>query len=92
MTISKRWCFTLNNYDETELVSLRQSLSQKEIRYAIFGKEVGDSGTPHLQGYLSSTKAKRLSGVKKLVGDRAHVEVAKGDERQNRSYCSKSDP
>lgn len=89
---SLHWCFTLNNYDETELDSIRQSLSKEEIRYAIFGKEVGENGTPHLQGYVSFKTRKRLKPVKKVVGERAHVEVAKGNERQNRTYCSKADP
>lgn len=89
---SLHWCFTLNNYDETELDSIRQSLSKEEIRYAIFGKEVGENGTPHLQGYVSFKTRKRLKPVKKVVGERAHVEVAKGNESQNRTYCSKADP
>lgn len=85
---SKRWCFTLNNYDEAELVSLCESL-QKEARYAIVGKEKGDSGTPHLQGYASFRKAYRLTGFKKLVGIRVHAEPAKGTEEDNYRYCSK---
>lgn len=89
----RNWCFTLNNYDEAELVALRESLSDStKVRYAIFGKEIGESGTPHLQGYVSLKKVQRLSGIKKVVGNRAHVEVANGDERQNITYCSKSDP
>lgn len=91
--VSKRWCFIFNNYDEAELDAIRLCLSTTpEVRYAIFGKEVSDSGTPHLQGYISCTKAKRFTGIKKMVGDRSHVEVAKGNEAANIAYCSKSDP
>lgn len=87
----RRWCFTLNNYDEAELVSLRSSLSAPEnkIRYAVWGKEVGAEGTPHIQGYFSSGKTYRLKGAKKLVGDRAHLEAAKGSEEDNYKYCTK---
>lgn len=85
---SKTFVFTLNNYDEAELESLRKGL-QAEARYAIVGKEVGESGTPHLQGYVSFSKTKRFTGVKKLVGDRAHIEKAKGNEQSNFDYCSK---
>lgn len=84
----KRWCFTLNNYDEDDLVALRRSCSTK-ARFAIFGKEVGASGTPHLQGYVAFGSNYRQKALKELVGSRAHVEVAKGDEASNIVYCSK---
>ena len=65
-----RWCFTLNNYVEAELESTRKSLSDStKVRQAIFGKEKGKSGTPHLQGYISLKKKCRLTGVKKVVGN-----------------------
>lgn len=85
----KVWCFTLNNYVETELVSLRESLSKEEVRYAVFGKEKGSEGTPHLQGYVSFRKVKRFNAVKRLVGERCHLERAKGNEEQNYDYCTK---
>jgi len=88
MSQSKRWVFTLNNYDEAELESLRANL-QKEARYAIFGKEVGKEDTPHLQGYASFGNAYRLKRVKLLLGERCHVEVARGNEEENYIYCSK---
>lgn len=88
----RNWCFTLNNYVEAELVSLCQRLSEKEkVRYAIFGKEVGKEGTHHLQGYVSFSRPQRLTAVKKVVGDRAHVEISKGTEEQNIIYCSKGE-
>lgn len=49
---SRGWCFTLNNYTDQEIETLRD---QKKIgyRYIIFGKEIAPTtGTPHLQGYL----------------------------------------
>lgn len=88
MATFKRFCFTVNNYVEDELDSLRTRL-QKEARYAIFGKEIGKEGTPHLQGYVSLRKNVRIKGAKKLVGDRAHIEKAEGTEQQNFDYCSK---
>lgn len=87
------FCFTLNNYVEAELVSLRTMLSQKDkVRYAIFGKEIGkENGTPHLQGYVAFIKQTSLSAVKKVVGERAHVEISKGTQEENIAYCSKED-
>lgn len=93
MSRSRHWCFTLNNYNETELDHLRKGLTDtKTVRYAVFGKEVGENGTPHLQGYVSYKNPRMFNGVKTLIGSRAHLEVAKGDEDQNRAYCTKSDP
>lgn len=86
---ASRYTFTLNNYDEAELVALRQSLQAEAVRYAVFGREVGAEGTPHLQGYLSFRQAKTFTGAKKVVGHRAHVEVAVADEATNRTYCTK---
>ena len=80
----KHWCFTLNNYTEDDVATIRSIPSE----YTCFGREVGESGTPHLQGYLSFRTKKRLSGVKKLI-PRAHWEAAKGNPSQNRAYCSK---
>lgn len=87
---SRSFAFTLNNYDEAELVSLRESLSKKEkVRYAIFGYEKGESGTPHLQGFFTCVKPSSFPAAKALVGNRAHVEAAKASEARNRAYCSK---
>nr|WPR18784.1 MAG: hypothetical protein [Skomarfal virus 49] len=82
---STRWVFTLNNPTEDEtLSSLPQCAS-----YLVFGKEVGASGTPHLQGFIIFSERKRLRSVRQVVGARAHCEVAKGSSQQARDYCCK---
>lgn len=84
------YCFTLNNYVEAELVSLRTSLSQEKVRYAVFGFEEGEEkGTPHLQGYVAFKKPQSLKACKAVVGDRSHLTVCKGNEDQNYEYCTK---
>lgn len=81
---SRTWCFTLNNYtpDEEEGCRLIETV------YTIFGKEVGEKGTPHLQGYLSFQNKKSLAQLKKLL-PRAHLAQAKADAIKNQVYCSK---
>lgn len=83
------YCFTLNNYTESEVMNLREKLDSDDVRYAIFGFEKGEEGTPHLQGYVSFKKKKRFNGAKAFLGLRFHVERAKGSEKQNYDYCTK---
>ena len=81
---SRGYVFTLNNYTTEEVEALRQCGS----KYLIFGKEVGESGTPHLQGYVWFTTLKSLKQVKKL-SPRAHWEAQRGSVDQAVEYCKK---
>ena len=82
------FCFTLNNYVEEEVESICSFLKQ-ETKYFIVGREVGESGTPHLQGYASLKRRCTFDVIKHKLGARAHLERANGTARQNRVYCSK---
>lgn len=84
---SKHWCFTLNNYKEKHIQSLNSTFgSIKDCKY-IVGREVGEEGTPHLQGYVYfPTKKRPLSlGLSKRI----HWEKCKGSQIENIKYCSK---
>nr|WAE43169.1 MAG: replication associated protein [Cressdnaviricota sp.] len=80
----RRICFTLNNYTEEELLTIRNI----ECGFMIFGEEVGENGTPHLQGYIEFDKSKRHETIKRLC-PRMHFEATKGSAAQNITYCSK---
>jgi len=83
----RKLCFTINNYTNTEYKDLL-SVIDKRFYKAIIGKEVGENGTPHLQGYIEFHSPKTWSTIKKLL-PRAHIERAKGTRAQNVAYCSK---
>ncbi|ALE29743.1 replication associated protein [Anthevirus rigelis] len=87
-TPKKSYCFTLNNYTDGELELLRVVCSE-EASYAVIGREVGETGTPHLQGYIRFKKAYRFSTIKDRYLPRCHIEVAAGDADSNFRYCSK---
>lgn len=82
--MSKRWCYTLNNYSEEEYTALQQQASC----YHVMGSEIGKEGTPHIQGFITFAKAKRLSGVKKING-RAHWEKTRETSDIAANYCKK---
>jgi len=84
---AKLWCFTLNNYGETAIETILKGLNPKD-KY-IIGEEVGEQGTPHLQGYIHFHSKKRMSQLKKLSPCKIHWEKCKGTELQNIEYCSK---
>lgn len=85
---AKRWCFTLNNYTPAELTAICDSADRFD--YLCFGRELGDSGTPHLQGFLCLKEKKRLTQVKQLDGlQRAHFEKSRGTAKQASDYCKK---
>lgn len=68
---SRAYTFTLNNYTPLEEVEI-QGLG---CQYLVYGREVGDKGTPHLQGYIYFKSLKSLAQVSKMI-PRAHLEKA----------------
>ncbi len=57
--------------------------------FVIIGREVGDAGNNHLQGFIHLKTKIRMQGVKRLISIRAHVEKARGSDTDNDTYCSK---
>lgn len=85
----KKWVFTLNNYTNDHVHKLI-SLYPDEVKYIVFGREVGASGTPHLQGFMWLVHEKSLVQLLAVVGCQGiHVESAKGSPAQAAAYCKK---
>lgn len=89
MAKSSYWCFTLNNYtDEEEKYFGELIANRTHVTYGVFGREVGDNGTMHLQGYIEFANRKTIAGLKKL-NRRVHWEKRKGTGLQAANYCKK---
>lgn len=87
---SKRWLFVLNNYTAEEESLVRDLESQQDIvAYLVCGKELGEQGTPHLQGYIELNSRRGMRHLKGLLGRRVHVEIARGSLQSNQDYCKK---
>lgn len=85
---AKYWVFTINNPTEEETESFNNALREEKISYYCFGKEIGEQGTRHLQGYLELPQRRRINWLKRLW-PRAHFEVRRGNASQARDYCRK---
>lgn len=86
---SQRWVLTLNNFTPDERDALVALIQSDVVKYGVLGYETGESGTPHIQGFIIFTSRKRLTSVKSLAGDRCHLEVARGTSDQAANYCKK---
>lgn len=82
----KHWVFTLNNYGQEDIEQYEQVFREMCSKW-IFGKEVGDSGTPHLQGYLEFKVKRRITECKKIL-PRAHWEKC-NNINASIEYCKK---
>lgn len=82
------WCFTLNNYTAKDWEYCKSTLSN-ECSYICVGREMGESKTPHLQGYIEYENARRGKAMRKLFEGRAHWEARKGTPKQASEYCTK---
>lgn len=80
----RNYCFTLNNYTDTEY----DDLTKLPCQYIILAKEVGESGTKHIQGYVEFSQRMYLTAIKKF-NNRIHWEPRKGTQKQAIDYCKK---
>lgn len=79
------WEFTLNNWVKSDLSQLTQYFANELY---VIGEEIGENGTPHLQGHIECKNQMRFSTLKKAF-PKAHWEVTK-NKMAARTYCKKS--
>ena len=84
---AKDWCFTLNNPRSKDITKL-QSL---EYGYLVYQLEIGEQGTPHIQGFVQMREKQRLASLHRLV-KRARFAKRKGTPYEASHYCKKPVP
>jgi uncharacterized protein (DUF433 family) len=87
----RRWTLTLNNPTDQEWDAVK-TIPTGNVTRAIFANEVGEEGTPHIQGFIHFKNAKSLTAVKRFLGSvRWHLEPTRGTDFENWTYCTKQD-
>lgn len=98
----RAWVVTINNYSLRNIQNLRALVDGTTVcrynvqaKYVVFNRELAPTtGTKHLQCYIQFTTSVRRDYVNRAcnIGTQCHghLELAKGNKRQNREYCTKS--
>lgn len=82
---SRNWAFTFNNYTQAH----KDVFDEVPCSYIIYGEEVGEQGTPHLQGTIIFETVKSFKQVKTaLIFQSVHVEICR-DVFKSIAYCKK---
>lgn len=84
---NKNWFFTWNNYPSNAVETLERVFKVFAKAYT-FQKEVGASGTPHIQGCIELKKAGRPTEMK--LDKAIHWEATRSTKHAT-AYCAKDD-
>jgi len=91
-TQGKNICFTVNNPTEQLNPDWWTEEEQNNTRFVVWQLEMGESGTPHLQGYMEMKAVKRLRQIQAMEGlTGGHFETRKGTKAQAVDYCKKEE-
>lgn len=82
------YVFTVNNWTDDDIACIMSMEEDPSVTYYIVGFEVGEQGTPHLQGYVHFSSKIYFNSMSKKI-PRARIDPAKGTPQQNYDYCSK---
>lgn len=87
----KRWCFTINNPVDADRFWENEDFLRDTFQYLILQEEVGEHGTPHIQGFCILKSKKRGTWLQAHASERGHYEICRGTDQQASDYCRKDD-
>nr|UOF81135.1 rep protein [Cressdnaviricota sp.] len=89
MSKARCWCFTFNNYTAEDVTRFSGLITAFDglVQYVIFGREVGENGTPHLQGFIRLNARKSMRQMIQMCGQ-AHFTIAR-NVPASIQYCKK---
>lgn len=87
---SRSYVFTINNPTDSGDSLKEKMLAEADVKYAIFQLEVGETGTPHFQGYVEFTKPRTMAWCQNHLL-RGHYEKRRGTRAQAKDYASKEE-
>jgi len=80
----RNYVFTLNNFTTEQVAHLK---GVTNVKYVGWAEEIGDSGTPHLQGLICTNRAQSMAALNKAYfSNKAHLEVKRGTFKEARDY------
>ncbi len=85
---SANWIFTWNNYNELSIDLFAEAFEEGRIKYCVIGKEVGELGTPHLQGTVFFKQRISLNQLRGYFGTGPHWDSCRS-KINSVTYCKK---
>ncbi len=83
-----RWTYSINNPTEDDVRKMLTVFARKSTLEYDAQDEVGDTGTPHIQGHIVFKCQRTMTALAKDF-PRAHLEVMYKSVLANRRYCTK---
>lgn len=90
VTKSKYYLFVINNYTPADESKAEDFCKSDKVEFAIYQAEVGESGTPHLQGYICLRNRTTLPALSKAL-PRANLQARRGTHDEAKKYSSKEE-
>lgn len=84
----RSWVFTYNNYTEEGIKRIEDFIT-KNCAWGIYGKEIGEKGTPHLQGAMHFENQRKGHAINNKTGRVMWLHGMNGTFDQARTYCMK---